>query len=1020
MKNEIIMASAGSGKTYKLSNRIIELLLNDVDPTKIIALTFTRKAAGEFSSALFEKLAQASSSSQVAAQICSDLGRNGEYTCEDFLGLLEDLIAALPLLNLGTLDGYFTKIVQAFKLELGLVSGSGLTILDGAELERHRSQLIAQLLFSNNLSEELLEEFLQAFKLASFGKEAVSVTSQMETFVTSWHRSFLANGKKGHWGNTSPITGGRNLKPWHEQAIGFLHFFESFLLPYAETNKTMMKTLESWKSLLVNFTGGSGKFAEFKTLMDRLMENKDALLDGCALEISFNRKTISISSSQALKLGGMLEALCDEELRVSGVRSRALWTVMCNYEALYETMSRQVGKLEFEDLKYLLGRWQESENARLQREQIDYRLDSRHDHWLLDEFQDTSQDQLNGLLPLLDEVAQDSSRNRSLFVVGDVKQAIYQWRGGDPKLFFEIAERYGVTPDNMATSWRSQSPVLSLVNHVCGNSEVMRECFEGAVDLWKWQKHVKAEQMKKKPAYSEVRTLHVGEEKEEHLIELLRKMAPTERGYSCALLLRSNKDVLRYANLLRNAGFQVAEEGRMFPALDNPTGHMLLDLLRWLSSPSDHFALQHLQMTPLGTLWPKLYSEPGAVWESWTVLIYQKGLLYTLDEILEPILLLISQFGRDRLSCIREEIRGLKGDLTMLVKHLENLSIPVADAVGVIQIMTIHQSKGLGFDVVILPEISTKSTIDSRYFKEVSIENEHGYSFLSPPSQKIRHFYPELKAAEEEWKLTQYYDAFCLLYVALTRSKLGLYCFLDALDEGKNYSVDSLSRWIEASLPSPPQIQDSREKNILYQNGDSKWYTAKGIKIQEDEQDYFHRLILPKKRGRAFSSNSTDSIKAFSGNDLLEKGIVMHRLMESIEWLPAIPPQLLKHEYWGELELLFSTPKVEELLTKSGLSCQYGEEVKLFREQTVEWIDDKGIWNTARIDRFSVCLQNGKPYAIDIIDFKYDITSQPEKLQRKYAQQLLSYREGLVQLYGSNISIKSHLINLFHHYVVSW
>ncbi len=50
MQHELIMASAGSGKTYRLSNRIISLLLQGVDPQRLIALTFTRKAAGEFSS----------------------------------------------------------------------------------------------------------------------------------------------------------------------------------------------------------------------------------------------------------------------------------------------------------------------------------------------------------------------------------------------------------------------------------------------------------------------------------------------------------------------------------------------------------------------------------------------------------------------------------------------------------------------------------------------------------------------------------------------------------------------------------------------------------------------------------------------------------------------------------------------------------------------------------------------------------------------------------------------------------
>ena len=52
-----ITASAGTGKTFRLTDRMVELLLLGVDPRKIVALTFTRKAAGEFLRKLLEKLA---------------------------------------------------------------------------------------------------------------------------------------------------------------------------------------------------------------------------------------------------------------------------------------------------------------------------------------------------------------------------------------------------------------------------------------------------------------------------------------------------------------------------------------------------------------------------------------------------------------------------------------------------------------------------------------------------------------------------------------------------------------------------------------------------------------------------------------------------------------------------------------------------------------------------------------------------------------------------------------------------
>ena len=73
---------------------------------------------------------------------------------------------------------------------------------------------------------------------------------------------------------------------------------------------------------------------------------------------------------------------------------------------------------------------------------IDFRLDAEIDHWLLDEFQDTSFGQWSVLRNLIDEAVQDPTGARSFFYVGDVKQSVFAWRGGDPRLFREIFNHY--------------------------------------------------------------------------------------------------------------------------------------------------------------------------------------------------------------------------------------------------------------------------------------------------------------------------------------------------------------------------------------------------------------------------------------------------------------------------------------------------------------------------------------------------------------------------------------------------
>ena len=123
-----IRASAGTGKTFRLTDRIVELLLLGAEPGKIIALTFTRKAAGEFLVKTLRKLADLSSSEEHVAAFCERRGISTRLSTEDFLPLLRKLCDALDQIEFGTLDSFFYRIVAAFGTALGL--GTSPRLLD--------------------------------------------------------------------------------------------------------------------------------------------------------------------------------------------------------------------------------------------------------------------------------------------------------------------------------------------------------------------------------------------------------------------------------------------------------------------------------------------------------------------------------------------------------------------------------------------------------------------------------------------------------------------------------------------------------------------------------------------------------------------------------------------------------------------------------------------------------------------------------------------------------------------------
>ena len=98
--NEMILASAGSGKTWQLTNRFIALMAQqllagqEVTPERIVAVTFTRKAAGEFFDSILEKLAKAASSEKYAKSLAGDAAIDPEVLKDPLRPIMERLVPA--------------------------------------------------------------------------------------------------------------------------------------------------------------------------------------------------------------------------------------------------------------------------------------------------------------------------------------------------------------------------------------------------------------------------------------------------------------------------------------------------------------------------------------------------------------------------------------------------------------------------------------------------------------------------------------------------------------------------------------------------------------------------------------------------------------------------------------------------------------------------------------------------------------------------------------------------------------
>ena len=124
LDNLLISASAGSGKTYRLTTRFLHMVLSQGDPTRALALTFSRATAGEFLHSILKRLASAADDADNCKELNEDIQKDfsgaEKFTQETCRVTLRKLVAQLHQLNLATIDSFFNRALSVFPMEFGL------------------------------------------------------------------------------------------------------------------------------------------------------------------------------------------------------------------------------------------------------------------------------------------------------------------------------------------------------------------------------------------------------------------------------------------------------------------------------------------------------------------------------------------------------------------------------------------------------------------------------------------------------------------------------------------------------------------------------------------------------------------------------------------------------------------------------------------------------------------------------------------------------------------------------------
>jgi ATP-dependent helicase/nuclease subunit A len=1030
IQSTMIRASAGSGKTWQLANRFLALMVLGVAPEKIIALTFTRKAAGEFTGRIMTRLAAGATHGDGAKALADELrkiihgtdripalvtGSSMDLPTMDrafFQGKLEDLIASLDRLALSTLDSYFVRIVRNFALELGL---SGFDLMEDAVISAERLSVMTSIFSNQQTRQSEREAFLQSFKQATWGEEENRLCKTLEDFVKKHQNRWLTAPQADRWGGEDLLW--KDGCPYSNADIRkTARVLRDLLGPAVSPHKTYMNGWCKVCDILEDYVPGTP--VKTNAQLKRAIPLWSEYAGGGLVE---EKNKFEISPELGAVMTDLIGAYIKSEIEVRMKRTQGLYAVISAYEQSYHKQVRSRGRLCFSDLTLLLAGegamkiWDdESRNL------IDYRLDARYDHWMLDEFQDTSQPQWKAVGNLVDEIMQDPEGQRSVFVVGDSKQSIYGWRGGEPKLFDDLQEHYGdrLAEWDMDRSFRSSQKVLDLVNVVCDLSDdKWRGVFPpAAIDRWVYHAH---EPDREKPGHAMVLET-VLDPKEASTDEktsaryacmkaLIEKVDPLNKGLTCAVLVSKNAQVTEIVDYLRRElpEVPVASESETVVA-DGPEGSAILDLFRWLRNPGHHFGRLHIGFSPIGKILNDLSStdEADGQWRWLTGQVARHGIEPLVMRIISALReqVSISAYGESRLNEIlaaANDFSAQGGSITEWVNLLESRSLRETTREGMIQVMTVHKCKGLGFDVVILPELGgRKKFTDSGRLDALEKKGHLGATeyIIKKPSREICEADRSLKSMMDAWQADQCYERFCNLYVALTRAVHATYCIVDPVRDGWSCG-EKYDDWIrEATSRFPKREMECSgvTYNVLYESGEWVEVAQKPDNRSQTTEEAILQPGMPR-MGRKVASGA----KKYEAGAILNHGKGMrfgnlvHRHFEKITWLDTLL----------ELDDQAAAKLVRECLESDSIRPYFERptsdagDFQLLSEQPFETRHD-GQWVSGIIDRAVITLENGKATQVTIIDFKTDQGVDASALRQRYSAQLDTYRQAMAEITG--------------------
>ena len=466
----IYRSSAGSGKTYTLAREYLLLALRNPDQFgQILAITFTNKATREMKDRILAFLMdlRAGKAPELATFYCNALKIGVEVLQERAFRLLGNILHRYDEFAVSTIDAFFQRIVRAFARELGLLGSFGLELDEEKVL-----QIAVDLTIDSAGSDKRLRDWL-----------AELVDRNLDE-GRSWDI-------RGAAGQLAREVFGERFKSFEEQIItktgdgnGIPEFLNGLKKAKAIYENQLKEQAAKGSALIAasglsiddfkwSDTGPAGFFEKVLskpgdppgTRVTAALENSD---EWATKKSDRRERIIGLAESGLMTCLQDLVAFLEQNRRRYNSVVRVMGEIY-NFGILADIAGKVAQYRTDEDVmlisdinQFLLKIVDESPAPFVYE-----KTGARYRHFLIDEFQDTSGFQWECLRPL---VLNSLAENQANMVVGDVKQSIYRWRGGDwnllaNKLEGDIPSPY-IKKESLTTNWRSSGRIVHFNNRL--------------------------------------------------------------------------------------------------------------------------------------------------------------------------------------------------------------------------------------------------------------------------------------------------------------------------------------------------------------------------------------------------------------------------------------------------------------------------------------------------------------------------------------------------------------------------